>query len=49
MVRSFEDFSAIKLVIAFSGTVKNLTLVEVINFIKVKLKATKFCNEAPGQ
>ena len=40
-VPSFEDFAAIKLVVEASGAVKNLTILEAIDFTKATTKASK--------
>ena len=39
-VPSFEDFAAIKLVVEASGAVKNLTILEAIDFTKATSKAS---------
>ena len=46
---SFDDFAAIKLVVESSGAVKNLTMLEAIDFTKATTKASKICYKAPGQ
>ena len=46
---SFDDFSAIKLVVESSGEVKNLTILEAIDFGKATAKASKIGYKAPGQ
>ena len=46
---SFEDFAAIKLVVESSGAVKNLTILEAIDFTKATTKASKIGYKAPGQ
>ena len=40
---SFDDFAAIKLVVEGSGAVKNLTMLEAIDFTKATSKASKIC------
>ena len=46
---SFDDFAAIKLVVESSGAVKNLTILEAIDFGKATAKASKIGYKAPGQ
>jgi uncharacterized protein with GYD domain len=46
---SFDDFAAIKLVVESSGAVKNLTILEAIDFSKATTKASKIGYKAPGQ
>ena len=46
---SFDDFAAIKLVVETSGAVRNLTILEAIDFIKATTKARKIGYKAPGQ
>tara|TARA_Y200000002_G_C22467193_1_gene572968 strand:+ start:294 stop:611 length:318 start_codon:yes stop_codon:yes gene_type:complete len=46
---AFEDFAAIKLVVESSGAVKNLTILEAIDFTKATTKASKIGYKAPGQ
>ena len=46
---SFHDFAAIKLVVETSGAVRNLTILEAIDFIKATTKASKISYKAPGQ
>ena len=46
---SFDDFAAIKLVVESSGAVKNLTMLEAIDFTKATTKASKIAYKAPGQ
>ena len=46
---SFDDFAAIKLVVEGSGAVKNLTMLEAIDFAKATNKASKIGYKAPGQ
>ena len=46
---SFDDFAAIKLVVEGSGAVKNLTMLEAIDFGKATAKASKIGYKAPGQ
>ena len=46
---SFDDFAAIKLVVESSGAVKNLTMLEAIDFAKATAKASKIGYKAPGQ
>ena len=46
---SFDDFAAIKLVVEASGAVKNLTILEAIDFSKATNKASKIGYKAPGQ
>ena len=48
-VASFDDFAAIKLVVEASGAVKNLTILEAIDFTKATTKASKIGYKAPGQ
>ena len=46
---SFDDFAAIKLVVESSGAVKNLTILEAIDFGKATAKASKIGYKAPGE
>ena len=49
---NFEDFAAVKLVVEASGAVKNLTLLEAIDFNKATVKASEVAAgsyKAPGQ
>ena len=49
---SFEDFAAVKLVVEASGAVKNLTMLEAIDFNKATTKASQVAAasyKAPGQ
>ena len=46
---SFDDFAAIKLVVEGSGAVKNLTMLEAIDFTKATSKASKIGYKPPGQ
>ena len=46
---SFDDFAAIKLVVESSGAVKNLTMLEAIDFTKATTKASKIGYKAAGQ
>ena len=46
---SFDDFAAIKLVVESSGAVKNLTMLEAIDFGKATAKASKIGYKAPSQ
>ena len=49
---SFEDFAATKIVVEASGAVKNLTILEAIDFTKATTKASKVVSDsykAPGQ
>ena len=48
-IPNFEDFAAIKLVVEASGAVKNLTMLEAIDFSKATAKAGKIGYKAPGQ
>ena len=48
-MQSFDDFAAIKLVVESSGAVKNLTILEAIDFGKATAKASKIGYKAPGQ
>jgi uncharacterized protein with GYD domain len=48
-VPSFDDFAAIKLVVEASGAVKNLSMLEAIDFSKATNKASKIGYKAPGQ
>ena len=51
-VPSFDDFAAIKLVVEASGAVKNLTMLEAIDFNKATTKASEVAAasyKAPGQ
>ena len=48
-VPSFEDFAAIKIVVESSGAVRNLTILEAIDFTKATMKASKIGYKAPGQ
>ena len=40
-IPSFDDFAVIKLVVESSGAVKNLTILEAIDFTKATTKASK--------
>ena len=46
---SFDDFAAIKLVVESSGAVRNLTILEALDFTKATTKASKIGYKAPGQ
>ena len=49
---SFEDFAAVKLVVEASGAVKNLTILEAIDFNKATTRASEVASsayKAPGQ
>ena len=49
---SFEDFAAVKVVVEASGAVKNLTMLEAIDFNKATIKASEVASgsyKAPGQ
>ena len=49
---SFDDFAATKIVVEASGAVKNLTMLEAIDFTKATTKASKVVSgsyKAPGQ
>ena len=49
---TFEDFAAVKLVVEASGAVKNLTMLEAIDFNKSAVKASEVASgayKAPGQ
>ena len=49
---TFEDFAAVKLVVEASGAVKNLTMLEAIDFNKATVKASEVASgayKAPGQ
>ena len=49
---TFEDFAAVKLVVEASGAVKNLTMLEAIDFNKATVKASEVAAgayKAPGQ
>ena len=46
---SFDDFAAIKLVVESSGAVRNLTILEAIDFTSATTKASKIGYKAPGQ
>ena len=49
---AFEDFAAVKLVVEASGAVKNLTMLEAIDFNKATTKASEVASsayKAPGQ
>tara|TARA_B100001121_G_scaffold92344_1_gene81818 strand:+ start:908 stop:1240 length:333 start_codon:yes stop_codon:yes gene_type:complete len=46
---SFDDFAAVKLVVEASGAVRNLTMLEAIDFSKATTKASKIGYKAPGQ
>ena len=46
---SFDDFAAIKLVVEASGAVRNLTILEAIDFTKATTKASKIGYKPPGQ
>ena len=48
-VGSFDDFAAIKLVVEASGAVKNMTMLEAIDFTKATTKASKIGYKPPGQ
>ena len=48
-VPSFDDFAAIKLVVEASGAVRNLTMLEAIDFKKDTTKDSKIGYKAPGQ
>ena len=48
-MQSFEDFAAIKLVVEASGAVKNMTILEAIDFTKATSKASKIGYKPPGQ
>ena len=51
-VGSFDDFAAIKLVVESSGAVKNMTMLEAIDFTKATTKASEVASsqyKAPGQ
>ena len=48
-IGSFDDFAAIKLVVEASGAVKNLTMLESIDFTKATTKASKIGYKPPGQ
>ena len=48
-IGSFENFAAIKLVVEASGAVKNLTILEAIDFTKATTKASKIGYKPPGQ
>ena len=48
-VTTFKDFAAIKLIVESSGVVKNLTMLEAIDFTKSTTKASKIAYKAPGQ
>ena len=48
----FEDFAAVKLVVEASGAVKNMTMLETIDFNKATTKASQVAAasyKAPGQ
>ena len=47
--QSFEDFASIKLVVEASGAVKNMTILEAIDFTKATTKASKIGYKPPGQ
>ena len=48
-LESFDDFAAIKLVVESSGAVKNMTILEAIDFTKATTKASKIGYKPPGQ
>ena len=48
-VGSFDDFAAINLVVEASGAVKNMTMLEAIDFTKATTKASKIGYKPPGQ
>tara|TARA_Y100000817_G_C16682022_1_gene466365 strand:- start:3 stop:329 length:327 start_codon:yes stop_codon:yes gene_type:complete len=48
-VGSFDDFAAIKLVVEASGAVKNMIMLEAIDFTKATTKASKIGYKPPGQ
>ena len=47
-LESFDDFAAIKLVVESSGAVKNMTILESIDFTKATTKASKIGYKPPG-
>ena len=47
-VGSFDDFAAIKLVVESSGAVKNMTMLEAIDFTKATTKASKIGYKQSG-
>ena len=48
-IGAFENFAAIKLVVEASGAVRNMTMLEAIDFTKATTKASKIGYKAPGQ
>ena len=48
-LETFDDFAAIKLVVEASGAVKNMTMLEAIDFTKATTKASKIGYKPPGQ
>ena len=48
-IGAFENFAAIKLVVEASGAVKNMTMLEAIDFTKATTKASQICSKPPGQ
>ena len=48
-IGAFENFAAIKLVVEASGAVKNMTMLEAIDFTKATTKASKIGYKPPGQ
>ena len=48
-LETFDDFAAIKLVVESSGAVKNMTILEAIDFTKATSKASKIGYKPPGQ
>ena len=48
-IGAFENFAAIKLVVEASGAVKNMTMLEAIDFTKATTKASHIGYKPPGQ
>ncbi len=48
-IGAFENFAAIKLVVEASGAVKNMTMLEAIDFTKATTKASQIGYKPPGQ
>ena len=48
-IGSFENFAAIKLVVEASGAVKNMTMLEAIDFTKATNKESQIGYKPPGQ
>ena len=48
-IGAFENFAAIKLVVEAYGAVKNMTMLEAIDFTKATTKASQIGYKPPGQ